>query len=149
MLAGIQCCVLIERRELRLHTPRGTVRTHNRYTACTQQHTPSPHASQQRTTTTHTHTHTTHTQTRRHADTQTRTRPSLHDKLCHKRTTARAESASGAPAGMRRAAACLTAQQPHKVIVSMTKRANRSMKISIRKHRTVPQNTRASLLNRY
>ena len=147
MLAGIQCCVLIERRELRLHTPRGTVRTHNRYTACTQQHTPTPthRNNAQRTPTTpsrvHTHTHTTHT--------QTRTRPSLHDKLCHKRTTARAESASGAPAGMRRAAACLTAQQPHKVIVSMTKRANRSMKISIRKHRTVPQNTRASLLNRY
>jgi len=117
---------------------------HSMYTA-THTH---PHASQQRTTHndhahthTHTHTHTTHT--------QTRTRPSLHDKLCHKRTTARAESASGAPAGMRRAAACLTAQQPHKVIVSMTKRANRSMKISIRKHRTVPQNTRASLLNRY
>jgi hypothetical protein len=145
MLAGIQCCVLIERRELRLHTPRGTVRTHNRYTACTQQHTPTPthRNNAQRTTTTHTHTHT-HT-----THTQTRTRPSLHDKLCHKRTTARAESASGAPAGMRRAAACLTAQQPHKVIVSMTKRANRSMKISIRKHRTVPQNTRASLLNRY
>jgi len=147
MLAGIQCCVLIERRELRLHTPRGTVRTHNMYTACKQQHThPPPRIATTHNDHAHTHTHTTHTHT---THTQTRTRPSLHDKLCHKRTTARAESASGAPAGMRRAAACLTAQQPHKVIVSMTKRANRSMKISIRKHRTVPQNTRASLLNRY
>ena len=145
MLADIQCCVLIERRELRLHTPRGTVRTHNRYTASTQQHPPTP--TQQRTTTTHTHdTHDTHVDTHETL--------SVHDKLCHKRRTVRAESASGAPAGMRRAAACLTAHaviksQPHKVIVSMTKRANRSMKISNRRHRTLPQNTRASLLNRY
>ena len=61
-MRGIQCCVLIERRELRLYTPRGTVRTHNRYTACKQRHTPPP----PRIATTHNdhaHTHTTHTQT--------------------------------------------------------------------------------------
>ena len=134
MLADIQCCVLIERRELRLHTPRGkSVRT----TGTQHLHSNTPPPTQQRTTTTHTHD--------THVDTHGTL--SVHDKLCHKRRTVRAESASGAPAGMRRAAACLTAHaviksQPHKVIVSMTKRANRSMKISI-------HNTRASLLNRY